>query len=96
VIPRGRSSVLPSVPPDGEPLNDPPPPVEHRAIDHDFVLMNGGVLTTTIIDGNGVLDELADQYIFRQGDENLTILKSAIAYVRRVERTFTTRPAAFE
>jgi hypothetical protein len=93
MIPKNQRQPAPAAPADERP--DDAPPVEHRAIDIDIALSNGANLALTIVDGNGHFSELPDRFVFEQDDTSMTILKTAVAYVRRSERVYTTEPEPF-
>jgi hypothetical protein len=76
--------------PEPAPKADDAPAISHRAVDYDFALSNGAVLPFTITDDDGRLDESEDRYVFENNVEHVEILKSAVLYVRRIERMYYT------
>lgn len=97
MIPKIRPHPSPADDPDATPSG---PPVQHSATDVDFAFLGGALLPITITDGDGILTETADKFVYTElaGDEPgeiITVFKASLAYVRRRDRSFETAPKLF-
>jgi hypothetical protein len=72
------------------------PPVQHTAIDHEYLLVNGLASTFSVVDGDGSVEELDDRWVLTQGSLTTTIYKSAVMVHTVSERAWETAPEPFD